>query len=186
MKVVAINSAYKSWNGPSIKPAEWSTIADEFAHQRSHPQKIIRILKAPEIDLSAWSMWDHPRAPTYYDGRVVMLDDVAHASTPFPGQGSGQVIEDAYVLSSLFAVVDTKDKIPFAFRTYDTIRRPRSQMVCKTSHEAGELCALRLPGVDDNVAAFKEDISWRMDWMGHRDIAGEYLEALAIFNKLLL
>lgn len=92
-----------------------------------------------------------------------MLGDAAHASTPFQGQGAGQAIEDAFVLSSLLdpELVKTVKEIPHAFKAYDTIRRPRSQMVCKTSREAGELCALRLPGVEDNaeVSLFRTQVT---------------------------
>nr|POE71855.1 6-methylsalicylic acid decarboxylase ata [Quercus suber] len=183
MNVVAINSSYKHWDGPWVQKAEYSKIAGEFSAWGSQAQKLLKLLDTPET--AAWSMWDDPRAPTFFKGRVVMIGDAAHASTPFQGQGAGQAIEDAYVLSSLFASVDTVHKIAFACQAYDKIRRPRSQRVCETSREAGELCALRLPGVEDNAESFKENIDWRMDWMWHRDIAGERTEALGLFDSLL-
>lgn len=182
MNVVAINSSYKEWEGPWVQKAEYSKIANEFSAWGPHAQKLLKVLDNP--DTAAWSMWDHPKAPTYYKGKVVMMGDAAHASTPFQGQGAGQAIEDAYVLSSLFGAVDSLDKIPLAFRAYDKIRRPRSQRVCETSREAGELCALRLQGVEDDPKLFDENISWRMDWMWHRDIEGERNEALGVFNAL--
>ena len=183
MNIVAINSSYDRWDGPWVQKAEYNKIAEEFSGWGQHVQKIIKLLDHPET--AAWSMWDHPSAPTYNLGNVVMLGDAAHASTPFQGQGAGQAIEDAFVLESLFSKVDTRAKIPLAFQAYDKIRRPRSQRVCKTSREAGELCALRLPNVLDDPEAFKENIDWRMDWMWHRDIAGERDEALIIYNKLV-
>jgi hypothetical protein len=57
-------------------------------------------------------------------------------------------------------------------------------MVCKTSREMGELVALRLPGIDDNMDDLKRNIEWRMEWMWHRDVACERNEAQIIFNKL--
>ena len=93
-------------------------------------------------------------AKTYFKGNVVVLGDGAHASTPFQGQGAGQAIEDAYVLSSLMALVEKPEEAAFAFKAYDKIRRPRSQQVCRTSREAGELVALRLRGVGDNLDLF--------------------------------
>ena len=113
-----------------------------------------------------------------------MLGDAAHASTPFQGQGAGQAIEDAYVLESLMALVEKPEEVAYAFKAYDKVRRPRSQQVCRTSREAGELVALRLPGVGDNLDEFKNNIEWRMDWMWHRDVGGERDEATIIFNKL--
>lgn len=183
LNIVAINSSYDKWDGPWVQPANYDTIANEFAEWGTHVQKVIGLLNRPET--SAWSMWDMPAAPTYFSDNIVMTGDAAHATTPFQGQGAGQAIEDAYVLASLMAHVDTPDKISLAFKAYDKIRRPRSQKVCTTSREAGELCALRLASVEDNAQSFKENIQWRMDWMWHRDIAGELDQALAIFQKLV-
>ena len=72
-----------------------------------------------------------------------------------------------------------------AFEAYDKIRRPRSQRVIRTSREAGEMCAQRFPGVMGDSEAFKENMDWRMDWMWHRDIAGERDEAMMCFQKLV-
>ena len=182
MNIVAINSSYKSWDGPWVQKADYAKIESEFSGWGTDANKIIKLLDNP--DTAAWSMWDHPRAPTYCHGRIAMMGDAAHASTPFQGQGAGQAIEDAYVLVSVLEAVKDLEKLPLAFKAYDRIRRPRSQMVCKTSREAGELCALRLHGVEDDAEAFKENINWRMDWMWHRDIAGEKVEALGVLEKL--
>ncbi len=130
------------------------------------------------------SMWDTLPSETYCHGNVVMLGDAAHASTPFQGQGAGQAIEDAFVLASLLGQVEKAEEAAFAFIAYDRIRRPRSQKVCKTSREMGEIVALRLPGIKDHMTEFKEEIEWRMDWMWHRDVDGERKEAEIILNKL--
>lgn len=183
MNIVAINSTYDHWDGPWVQQAQYNKIAEEFSAWSGTALKVIKLLDRPET--SAWSMWDHPPAPTYVRGNVAMMGDAAHASTPFQGQGAGQAIEDSLVLESLLGLVDTVDKIPLAFRAYDRIRRPRSLKVCQTSRESGELCALRLPGVEDNAEAFKENMEWRMDWMWHRDIAGERDEAILVYKKLV-
>ena len=183
MNIVVTDSTYNDWDGPWVQRAQFSKIAEGFSGWGKTPQAIIKLLDNP--DTSSWSLWDHPPAPTYCKGNVAMMGDAAYASTPFQGQGAGQAIEDAFVLGSLFASVDTVAKIPMAFLAYDRIRRPRSQRVAQTSREAGELVALRLPGVGDNVEAIKENLDWRMDWIWHRDIAGMRDEALVIFQKLL-
>ncbi|KAK4506308.1 hypothetical protein PRZ48_000038 [Zasmidium cellare] len=183
MNVVAINSSYKKWEGPWVQKVAYQQIANEFSEWGPRAQKLLKLLDNPET--AAWAMFDNSKVPTFYKGRVAMLGDAAHASTPFQGQGAGQAIEDAYVLSSLFAAIDTLDQVPLAFQAYDKVRRPRSQRVCETSREAGELCALRLKGVNDDPKLFEQNITWRMDWMWHRDIAGERAEALGIFTALL-
>ena len=81
-------------------------------------------------------------------------------------------------------LVEKPEEAAYAFTAYDIIRRPRSQQVCKTSREMGELVALRLPGIETDLSKFKENIEWRMDWMWHRDVDGERKEAEIIFKKL--
>jgi len=183
MNIVAINSSYEKWEGPWVVPAEFSKISAEFSEWGPHAQSIINLLNRPET--MAWSMWDHPPAPTYYSGKIAMMGDAAHCSTPFQGQGAGQAIEDALVLESLFALVDTPDQLPLALKAYDRIRRPRSQRVCQTSRESGELCALRFPSVMDDPKAFKQNIDWRMDWMWNRDVGLERDQAIKVYQKLL-
>lgn len=88
------------------------------------------------------------------------------------------------MLQALFAEVDDPKKIAHAFEAYNKIRRPRSLQVVKTSREAGELAALRYPGVMSDAVALKDNIDWRMEWMWHRDIEGERHEAMGCFKKL--
>lgn len=82
------------------------------------------------------------------------------------------------------SLVENPEEAAYAFKAYDRIRRPRTQRVVTTSREMGELVALRLPGIGEDLEKFKENMEWRMDWMWHRDIAGEANEAKIIFDKL--
>ncbi len=41
--------------------------------------------------------------PPWYQGRVLLIGDAAHATTPHMGQGSAQAVEDAVVLGELLA-----------------------------------------------------------------------------------
>jgi 2-polyprenyl-6-methoxyphenol hydroxylase-like FAD-dependent oxidoreductase len=63
-------------------------------------------------------------------GRVVLLGDAAHATTPGLGQGAAQAIEDAVVLGAELARAD--ETAP-ALAAYESIRRPRTEAVLKTS-----------------------------------------------------
>lgn len=113
-----------------------------------------------------------------------MIGDAAHACLPFQGQGAGQSIEDAFVIESVLGLVEKPEELAYAFRAYDRIRRRRTQEVVKTSREMGEILALRLPAIKNNLNAFKENVQWRMDWMWHRDVDGERREAEIVFNRL--
>ena len=182
MNVVAINSSVKSWDGPWVQTVPLDRVKSEFAGWGKIPSDIISILD-PE-DTAAWSMWDHPPASTYHRGRTVMMGDAAHCSTPFQGQGAGQAIEDGLILSTVLGSITSREDIALAFAAYDKVRRPRSLRITQTSREAGELCALRLPGVEDSKEAFRDNINWRMDWIWHRDVEGECRESKLWLKKL--
>jgi 2-polyprenyl-6-methoxyphenol hydroxylase-like FAD-dependent oxidoreductase len=87
--------------------------------------------------LEAWSQ-----------GRVVLLGDAAHATTPGIGQGAAQAIEDAVALGRALAGVDD---LQAALREYEARRKPRATLTLKMSRRgdmAGQMegriaCAVR-------------------------------------------
>lgn len=86
---------------------------------------------------SRYSQWEHKRTPTYARQNVCLLDDAAHATTPWQGAGTGLAIEDAMVLGALLAIITSADDIDAAFLAYDAVRRPRCQQVIDSSRETG-------------------------------------------------
>ncbi|MFF4874590.1 FAD-dependent monooxygenase [Micromonospora sp. NPDC000668] len=73
--------------------------------------------------------------PSYVRGRVALLGDAAHPTTPNLGQGAGQAIEDAVVLGAVCAA--GAEGLPAALAAYDRQRRPRSQAIARASYRAG-------------------------------------------------
>ncbi|MBL0422979.1 FAD-dependent oxidoreductase [Ramlibacter sp. AW1] len=70
----------------------------------------------------------------WHQGRVVLIGDAAHASTPFMGQGGAMAVQDAVVLGRLLAggPVDT------ALRTFGELRAPVCRFVQDVSRRVGE------------------------------------------------
>jgi 2-polyprenyl-6-methoxyphenol hydroxylase-like FAD-dependent oxidoreductase len=66
-------------------------------------------------------------------GRVVLLGDAAHATTPGVGQGAAQAIEDAVVLTTR---VTGNSHTAEALGDYERTRRPRVESVLKLSRRA--------------------------------------------------
>ncbi|HEV8251570.1 MAG TPA: FAD-dependent monooxygenase [Gaiellaceae bacterium] len=84
-----------------------------------------------------------PRAaPRWSNGRVVLVGDAAHATTPAVGQGAAQAIEDAVVLADRLA--DSAD-LATALDAYEAIRRPRAEAVLKMSRRADKAAQLASP-----------------------------------------
>lgn len=75
-------------------------------------------------------------------GRVVVLGDAAHATTPGVGQGAAQAIEDAVVLADQLA---QHDDVGDALAGYEAIRRPRAELALKRSRQADQAAQLANP-----------------------------------------
>ncbi len=75
-------------------------------------------------------------------GRIVLLGDAAHATTPGVGQGAAQAIEDAVVLADRLA--GGRD-LTSALREYESARRRRVKRVLKLSRRADRAAQLASP-----------------------------------------
>lgn len=69
-------------------------------------------------------------------GRVVLLGDAAHATTPNLGQGAAQAIEDAWVLSEQLG---RGGPVEAAFRRYEDARAPKAHYIVRRSRQFGKL-----------------------------------------------
>ncbi|WP_277587013.1 FAD-dependent monooxygenase [Psychrobacillus antarcticus] len=87
-------------------------------------------------------------------GRVVLLGDAAHATTPNMGQGAGQAIEDAIVLGNGFKQFEHVDKV-LAF--YEEKRVARTAKVIRLSRQIGAIAQTQMrpiAGVRDFLFPF--------------------------------
>ncbi|QIL77401.1 FAD-dependent monooxygenase [Hymenobacter sp. HDW8] len=75
-------------------------------------------------------------------GRVLLLGDAAHATTPNMGQGAGQAVEDAAVLASCLAQANG---IESAFQAFDAQRRPRTTRIVNQSWQLGKVAQMEQP-----------------------------------------
>lgn len=75
-------------------------------------------------------------------GRVVLIGDAGHASSPMMGQGGCLAMEDGYVLAE---VLRSASSIDLALETYVSRRRPRVQWVQQESRAVAESFRLPLP-----------------------------------------
>jgi len=127
-----------------------------------------------------WALFKHPPCESYFKGRVCLLGDAAHASTPHMGAGAGMAIEDAYILSNLLGDISDAKEIDNAFRAYDLTRRPRSQRLVEGSSQQGRLYDLELVG-DDPVQVRKE-LATRTSWVWEHDLTKDLAEAKRLLS----
>ncbi|MGW8776454.1 FAD-dependent monooxygenase [Streptomyces sp. NPDC055796] len=85
---------------------------------------------------------DLPPLPSFVRGRVALMGDAAHAMTPNLGQGACQALEDAVTLAHC---LDTTPDVAAALRSYDLLRRPRTQAITRRSARLGTVGQLSWP-----------------------------------------
>jgi 2-polyprenyl-6-methoxyphenol hydroxylase-like FAD-dependent oxidoreductase len=81
----------------------------------------------------------------WHKGRVVLLGDAIHASTPHLAQGAGMAIEDGIVLAEELTRHDTPEA---AFTAYRNRRFARAKFIADNSVLIGDSQMGKVPPVD--------------------------------------
>lgn len=90
-----------------------------------------RIIRNDITDLQPIGDW--------YKGRICLIGDAAHATTPNMGQGGGQAVEDAWFLSR---ILKKEADFRLAFPQFQQKRQKKVAQVVKTSWQIGKVAHL--------------------------------------------
>ncbi|WP_068898256.1 FAD-dependent oxidoreductase [Planomonospora sphaerica] len=116
----------------AITPAQWRARLVELFRDDTGP--MLDIIGATEHILPGWNTYDFPTVPRWSGGRMVIIGDAAHATSPSSGQGASMAIEDAVVLAKcLRDVPGTRD----AFAAFERLRRTRVERVVAQGRRNG-------------------------------------------------
>jgi FAD-dependent urate hydroxylase len=96
----------------------------------------IHVATIEEVSLDHWA-----------HGRVVLIGDAAHATSPNMAQGGAMALEDALVLAECLRQIRA---IPDALAAFERRRRPRTEWVRAQTHRRDRTRYLP-PGIRDNV-----------------------------------
>lgn len=160
-----------------VVPSTIDDVLEDFKGWSEPVRQLLSMLRKPD----KWGLFDHPPAKTYHrDGKLVLLGDCAHASTPHQGAGAGMALEDAAVMSMLLAQLDKPDRnlLVKIFEAYDTARRQRTQKLVTTSRAAGLLYDFEHEGVGDEVEKFAENAYNRFAWIWDFEVEDSCKEAI--------
>ncbi|KAF7553482.1 hypothetical protein G7Z17_g3607 [Cylindrodendrum hubeiense] len=178
MNVVAFQSS-KDWpHDKMVIPATKEQMVNSFSDWGQDVQDIVRLMGQSD----AWGLFDHAPIDAYNKGRICLLGDAAHASTPFQGAGAGMAVEDAYVLGRILQHVKLADDLPAAFEAFSKARLARTQDLVSTSREAGQIWHFEKEG--DDIEKIKANLKDRMSWIWNRDLTIDADEAVATFKTL--
>lgn len=131
-----------------------------------------------------WPLFHHPDTPTYYNGRICLLGDAAHASSPSQAAGAGQGLEDALILSRLLGLVKRSDEVENALCMYDSIRRPRAQSVVRESKDVSGIYFLKHPEFGANLQKITDDANRRLPLIWWYDLEADLKAAEDGFRAL--
>jgi FAD-dependent urate hydroxylase len=131
----SIDEAEILWfsNVPAADPAEatgrppehWLDVLRE-RHADDVPARDIVALLRPADVAQPGPLEDIPTVPVWHGGRVVLVGDAAHPTSPSSGQGASQAIESALELARALRDVPELDH---AFATYESARRARVEKI---------------------------------------------------------
>lgn len=95
--------------------------------------------QTPEEGIVRTEAWDLSPMDTWIDGRVVLLGDAAHATTPFAAMGACMAIEDASALGRLLL----EQPHDAAFSAFEQDRKKRAEEVVKHGRTMGRMSQLQ-------------------------------------------
>lgn len=183
MNVVAFRTKK---NGIWPSAADWieeTTKEEMLADFDGWGDEVVNILSLMER-CDKWALFDHPPAETYHrGGRVCLIGDAAHGSTPHQGSGAGMAIEDALVISRLLGQAKERMDLEKAFATFERLRKERTQKLVRRSREQAEIYEFQAPDVGDDVGKIAEVLPSRWDWIWDHDIEKELTEAKAMMDS---
>ncbi|GKZ24703.1 hypothetical protein AbraIFM66951_004115 [Aspergillus brasiliensis] len=145
MNVVAFVQDANDWTHHGMTaPAKKSEVVEAFKEWGPFVRAVIDLL--PE-QLDKWAVFDtfDSPVPKYTEGRVALVGDAAHASSPHHGAGAGMGVEDALALVTALQKaredvdrgVEVSGALEAAVKAYSRVRYERSQWLVRSSREVG-------------------------------------------------
>ncbi|WP_400191801.1 FAD-dependent monooxygenase [Hymenobacter sp. B81] len=132
-------------NSPAANDATHRTwrraeLLRQFAHYHAPIPQLLAYTRDEQI---IWGdILDLKPLAQFAYGRVLLLGDAAHATTPNLGQGAGQAVEDA---AMLIRCLHEAAEPEAAFRLFDQRRRPRTTRIVNQSWQLGRAAQLQNP-----------------------------------------
>lgn len=123
--------------------------------------------------------------PTFYKGRVCIIGDAAHATSPHHGAGAGFCIEDSAILAELLKddAVRSHADLEAVFAAFDAVRRERCQWLVQSSRRIGDCYEWRASGVGRDFKKIESEINERLGIISDIDIEGVCEEAKGLLRR---
>src|SRR5262249_19020456 len=136
----ALGSRQVYWFAPMTAPAgsaeREGTLSEQLVERYvGFPAPIPDIIERTPVDeIIRTDLYDFLPLTRWWQGRVILLGDAAHAMTPNLGQGGAQAIEDACALAERLAACPTPEQ---AFRGDEQLRMPKGRWIVEAAGRVG-------------------------------------------------
>ena len=114
----------------------------DFAKRRASdfsPQLRGLVAQTPREHMQRWEIRDRPPVKQWAKGRVTLVGDAAHPTSPYAAYGAGMSIEDGYFLSRELATCDMRNTtaVKRSLQAYEDRRRPHTASVTRLAYFNG-------------------------------------------------
>src|SRR5207244_7777518 len=117
----------------ALTPAQWRARLIELFSDDTGP--MLDIISSTDHILAGWNTYDFPTVPNWFNDRMVILGDAAHATSPSSGQGASMAIEDAVVLAKCLR---DSASVSDALEAYERARRARVEAIVKHGRRSSQ------------------------------------------------
>jgi 2-polyprenyl-6-methoxyphenol hydroxylase-like FAD-dependent oxidoreductase len=140
---------------------------------RDDPAWIRDVIDSTSMVVGPFPLNDILSMPRWHSGRVCLVGDAAHATTPSAGQGASLALEDTMVLAQCLRDIGEPER---AFAAFERARRTRVERIVKQSRRNGSGKAVSGPireWVRDRVLPFflrlgarfqEREYGYRVSW----------------------
>lgn len=135
---------YMTFDAP---PGEASGASERRSHAETlfhtyFPQWIGLLQKTRTQDILRTDISELKPLAQWSSGRIGLIGDAAHATTPNLGQGGAMAVEDALVLAGAFKMLGLNEA---AWTRFEQLRRKKVDWTVSTSWSIGKICHLGNP-----------------------------------------
>ena len=139
------------------------------------PEQVPEIIEAtPQEHIFHQDLYDRKPLKRWREGRVTLLGDAAHPTTPTLGQGAGMAIEDGVVLGRELAglgSLSARGTVEAALVSYENKRIPRTTLIVKRSGWLAKLSHINNPMglfMRERVLSAMPQKFWQVLWEHER------------------
>lgn len=127
----------------SFKPGKADLGSENLTNYFSYFDPLVcNLIEATQADqIHAAALTDLKPMKQWYKGAICLIGDAAHAMTPNMGQGAGQSIEDAHILSQCLGLFNPYE----AFDRYQQLRLKKVTQIINRSWQIGKIAHVSNP-----------------------------------------